>query len=412
MGGGKLSQPMMRLAGRWLAGNDRLSAGKTHRGPDKQTHTSVALTMKTPQYLLGLFSLAWLMQPAAAFEFSGPFPERDYPFPVKESRIEVQVDEATVVEWIDNEKVIFSALKPGEPRLQTRLYNADRQDHFAPGRVVVWNTRTDEIKDLGEGKLYCAYHGYVSYYWKVPNPTTGKPESWFKKGTYGQEIVTPGYRTGDPPGHRDKFTCETFDGPRTASAPEYWTYQLRVQDGVLARTLKEKSNPEDNPVIWVRPDGSRLPLDMRWPEMQGAWWEDWAGVYVLRQLVNQSPQAVLPVLHPDGTVQRLSLPPDFSAVLSSRLAALTKIGIVLTNDFVWEGALFPNKATSGIYLARDGKVVRLAAWLVGNDRASFDNTHRGLAVSPDGCKIAFKHATGERLKARHTIKMIDLCQGK
>lgn len=366
--------------------------------------------MKTRLHLLFLFNLFLLIRPVAAFEFSGPFPDRDYPFPVKDSEVEVQVDEATVVEWIDNERVIFSALKPGEPRLQGKAYQADRQDHFAPGRVVVWNTRTDDIKDLGEGKLYCAYRGYVSYYWETPNPATGQPEPWFKKGMYGQEIVMPGYREGNPPKHQDKFTCVIFDGPRTATAPEYWTYQLRVQDGILAAAQKGKSNPRTDPVLWVRPDGSRQPLAMAWPEMQGAWWEDWAGVYLLRQLVHQNAQAVLPVLFPDGTVQRLPLSPAFSAVLSSRLAALTRRGIVLTNDAIWEGALFPNKFTSGIYLLRDGKVVRLTDWIVGNERASFDNTHRGLAVSPDGCKIAFKHAIGEPRKAHHTIKMIDLCQ--
>ena len=362
-----------------------------------------------------LVPLFLLIRPVAAFEFSGPFPDRDYPFPVKDSGIEVQVDEATVVEWIDNEQVIFSALKPGEPRLQGKAYHADRQDHFAPGRVVVWHTRTDDIKDLGEGKLYCAYRGYVSYYWKTPNPATGQLESWFKEGRYGNEVIQPGYRPGNPPKHQDKFTCEVFDGPRTATAPEYWTYQLRVQDGILARTLKGKSNPENNPVIWVRPDGSRQPLAMAWPEMQGAWWEDWAGVYVLRQLLDRSntnsgKPTVLPILQPDGQVLRLPIPQQFSLTHLASLVALARPGIILVNDAIWEGGLWPNKYKSGIYLARDGRVARLVDWIAGNERAGFDNTHRGLAVSPDGCKIAFKHATGERLKARHTIKMIDLCQ--
>lgn len=369
--------------------------------------------MPLSRSLVCCFSLLLLIRPVAAFEFSGPFPERDYPFPVKESGVEVQVDEATVVEWIDNDKVIFSALKPGEPRLQGKAYHADRQDHFAPGRVVVWNTRTDEIKDLGEGKLNCAYRGYVSYYWEVPNPATGQLEAWFKKGMYGQESVMPGYRTGDPPGHRDKFTCATYDGPRTANAPEYWTYQLRVQDGVLARTLKGQSNPENNPVLWVRPDGSRQPLAMAWPEMQGAWWEDWAGVYILQQMLEQKfygPDSVLlPLLHPDGNVQRLPIPRAYSKDMNASIVALTRRGIVVANKAIWSGALIPDKFQSGAYLLRDGKSIRLVAWLVGNDRVSFDNTHRGLAVSPDGCKIAFKHATGERLKARHSIKMIDLC---
>jgi len=142
----------------------------------------VKTAMNTMLYLLCLLSLALPFQPVVAFEFSGSFPDRDYPLPVKDSGVEVQVDEATVVEWIDDEKVIFSALKPGEPRLQGKGYHADRKDHFAPGRVVVWNTRTDEIKDLGEGKLYCAYRGYVSYYWEDPNPTSGNLKLGSKRG--------------------------------------------------------------------------------------------------------------------------------------------------------------------------------------------------------------------------------------
>lgn len=353
----------------------------------------------------------------SAFEFSGPFPSRDYPFPVKESGVEVQVDEATVVEWLDNEQVIFSALKPGEPRLQGKLHHADGQDHFAPGRVVVWNTRTDQIQDLGEGKLHCAYRGYVSYYWEVPNPSTGKPEAFFKKGMYGQEVSMPGWRPGNPPKHRDKFTCQLFDGPATATAPEYWTYQLRVQDGVLARTLKGQSNPENNPALWVRPDGIRQPLAMAWPEMQGAWWEDWAGVYLLRQMLdrsntNPSRQTLLPLLEPDGNVLRLPIAQKFSYSMLTSLTALTRRGIVVTNDAIWVGALIPNKDKSGAYLIRGEQVIRLVDWLVGNERAGFDNTHRGLAVSPDGCKLAFKHGEGERRKVKHTIKMIDLCQGE
>lgn len=373
------------------------------------------MLVKKSRHLLVLLSLALLSNLAAAFEFSGPFPERDYPYPVKESGVEVRVDEATVIEWLDNEKVIFSALKPGEPRLQDKGYNRG-QDRTAPGRVVVWNTRTDEIKDLGEGKLHCAYRGYVSYYWEVPNPTTGQLEAWFKKGLYGQEAVMPGYRPGNPPKHQDKFTCEIFDGPRTATAPEYWTYQLRVQDGILAAALRGKSNSRADPVLRVHPDGSRQPLGMTWPEMQGAWWEDWAGVYVLRQMLEQqspsSKPVVLPILRPDGTVQRLPIPWKYSSRMNTMLTALTRRGIVATNNAIWSGALIPDKFQSGAYLLRDDKSVRLVAWLVGNERAGFDNTHRGLAVSPDGCKLAFKHGEGERLKVKHTIKMIDLCEEK
>jgi hypothetical protein len=239
---------------------------------------------------------------------------------------------------------------------------------------------------------------------------------WFKKGLYGQETIQPGYRPGNPAKHQDKFTCEIFDGPRTASAPEYWTYQLRVRDGILAAAQKNKSNPRTDPVIWVHPDGSRQPLAMAWPEMQGAWWEDWAGVYVLRQMMfinNSAPYKPnrLPLLHPDGSLEHLSLSEKYYRRMHSSLVALTRLGVVVTNNAIWSGGLIPSKFESGAYLMRDDKVVRLVDWLVGNERAGFDNTHRGLAISPDGCKLAFKHGEGERRKAKHTIKMIDLCQG-
>lgn len=361
-------------------------------------------------------ALGALSTAAQAFDFvfEGTFPTREYPFAVKDSGVEVRVDEDTVLEWIDADKVIFSALKPGEPRLQDALFHADRKSHEAPGRVVVWDTRTGDIKDLGEGKLHCAYRGYVSYYWEIPNPTTGKPEAFFKKGMYGSEVASRGWRPGDPPRHRDTFTCQGFDGPRQPEVTDCWVYQLRVADGVVATSRKGQAADPKAAAILMRPDGTRHTLDLPQREVQGAWWNDWAGVYLLAQLRSGgkvSPREdFLPILYPDGRIEQYRIPDSYSLRESTRLAVITRRGFVVTNDRVFTGAFMSNKSTSGAYLMREGQVVRLVPWLVGNERSFFDNTHRGMAVSADGCKLAFKHGEGDRYKVKHTIKMIDLCE--
>lgn len=225
--------------------------------------------MKTPQYLLCLLSRGVSISHPAAFEFSGPLQERDYPFPVKDSGVGVQVDEATVVEWVDNERVIFSVLRPGEPRLRTRLYNADRQDHFAPGLAG------------GLGWCICAAAACASKY------AGGNPR-----------------------------IASRWHGSAFAASP-----------GFLGGALVPDPCTD----------------------------ETWHCIAI------------------------------------------------------WDIVMMQGKVASGICLVCDGKVVRLIAWLVGNDRASLDNTRHGLVISPEGCKVAFKHATGERIKSRHSIRMIDLC---
>ncbi len=117
------------------------------------------------------------------------------------------------------------------------------------------------------------------------------------------------------------------------------------------------------------------------------------------------------ILHKDGTLQRYRVPDSYSRKSSTYLSALTRRGLVVTNYEMFAGALIPNKGRSGMYLIRDDKVVRLISWRVGNQEAyQYSFYHRGIAVSKDGCKIAFKHGAGELRKVAHTIKMINVCE--
>lgn len=367
--------------------------------------------------LIFALGLAVTNRAAWAFEFDGPFPTRDYPFEVKDSGVEVQVDAATVVGWLDNEQVIFSALKPGEPRLQGAVFHANRKPQNAPGRVVMWNTRNGEVKQYSEGKLACSHGGFVSIWYDVTDSITGKTGSRTRTGYLGREEDKRAWQPGDPVRHRDWHTCLIYDGPPKKPAPDHWVFNLREEDGFLAVGLKGKPNNPKDPVILIRPDGTRQLLPITWPEVQGAWWNDWAGVYLLAQMLNSGHTVppkpdYLPVLHPDGRLERYRIPDSYSLRNTTRLAVITRRGFVVTNEAIFVGALFPNKAQSGAYLIRGEQVVRLVPWLVGNERAALDNSHRGIAVSPDGCKLAFKHGEGERYKTAHTIKMIDVCQGE
>lgn len=356
--------------------------------------------------------LASTASPAGAFEFEGPFPSGNYPFTVKDSGVEVQIDTDTKVEWLDYERVIFTALSPGQPRLQGKP--TPGQMPYA-GRVMVWNTRTDEVKEYSPGQLLCAKRGYVSIAYTTGVSTEGKPVIRTLTGTFGQEEDKPAWKPGDPKIHRDGHTCTFYDGLPFSPEPNHVLLPLREQDGVLDFGPKGKSYSATQPVYVIRPDGTRIELPIKAREADGVWWDDWAGVYLLAQLraggfVSPREPDTLPILYPDGRLERYPLPASYWPRNQTSRVVLTKRGLLVANDGI--GIPAGNKGKSGAYLIRDNSVARLVDWYVGNERVDSRGTHRGIAVSPNGCKVAFKHGEGLRYTTPHTIKMINVCEGE
>lgn len=58
-----------------------------------------------------------------------------------------------VVAWLDNDRVIFTRLKQGEPFLQMKFYT----DGVYNGETVIWDTKTDQIIPYHDRILWCIY---------------------------------------------------------------------------------------------------------------------------------------------------------------------------------------------------------------------------------------------------------------
>jgi hypothetical protein len=315
------------------------------------------------------------------------------------------------VAWLDNDRVIFTRLKKGESFLQMKKY----VDGIYSGETVVWDTKKDKVIPYHDGKLWCSYQGYSNIFY---NPDMKSPDNVrVLKGLLGKEIDKEAWKQGNPIIHNDRHTCVSYDGPSIKPDTPDWTYPLREQDGVIdVGRLKNRNTSETPmPVALIHRDGTRINLPLTNYDIHGVWWDEWAGVYILNMFLyggfdrSKGPDRVL-TLYPDGTIERYELPYTYYWNKDTVRAAITKKGIVVVNERA--NYIPARKDTSGAYLIRGDKFVRLNDWYVGNEKAGYDNITRGIAVSPDGCKIAYKHTNGLREETVSTIEMINLCEGE
>lgn len=348
-----------------------------------------------------------------AFEFSGPFPTKDYPYKIHKSGEEICTDCPSVVAWLDNDRVIFTRLKKGEPFLQMQKY----VDGIYGGETVIWDTKKDKVIPYHDGMLWCSYGGYSSIFYNPGMKSSDNVRVF--KGLLGKEIDKGAWKVGDPVLHNDRHTCISYDGSLFKPNTPNWTYPLRDQDGVIdLGWKKDRNDPRPStPVGVIRPNGKRIDLSLKAGDVSGVWWDEWADTYIIKMLLSGANKvAKLPsrpdeliLIHPNGTLEKYPLPYAYWWTKYTDRAAITKKGIVVVNEQA--NVLPPGKLSSGAYLIRGEQVVRLNDWYVGNERSGLDNIHRGLAVSPDGCKIAYKHTDGPRVKNESTIQMINLCEG-
>ena len=360
-----------------------------------------------------LLSLLFIITSVQAFEFEGPFPDHDYPFPVKDSGVEVRIDGDTTVEWLDEERVIFSALAKGEPRMQG-AFGAKKQ---YPGRVVVWNTRTGKVKEHSSGLLWCSHYGWVSIFYAFRNGDFERTKS----GPFGNETDRASWKPGDPPKHRDPHTCRIYEGPQKVVAPpDHVVFSLREQDGFLDTGSRNQSlRDRKNPVVLIRPDGTRTELPLLPIEVDGVWWEQWAGVYILAQGragIRSRPirHDEIPFLTPDGKLIQWQVPNEYWRRHTVQGVALTRQGWLLANRDAPTTRF--QRTSGGLFLVRNHNVIRIYDGFFGNQKSSLYGTHRGISVSPSGCRIAFKHADIRGIPkpytTPYTIKMINVCKGE
>lgn len=347
-----------------------------------------------------------------AFEFSGTFPTKDYPYTIHKSGQEVCSDLLNTVAWLDNNRVIFTRLKRDEPFLQRRIYH----DGIYHGETVIWDTTTNKTTPYHDGELRCSYNGYSTIFYNhhgernINNP-------YYLSGFEGKESDLPFEKSRDFAPHSiNPHTCISNYNNQPLFTPQIpWIYPLREQDGAIANVRNQFINNRLD-VVTIRPEGTRINLSITSDDIRGAWWEEWAKVYILNMVIEGGYKKYLSIdhgllmLHPDGTIERYQIPNTYWYNKDTARAAISKKGIVVVNEQV--DVMHNQKGSSGAYLIRGDKVIRLNDWYVGNAIAGNYNITRGIAVSPDGCKIAYKHTDGLREKTVSTIEMINLCEGE
>jgi hypothetical protein len=62
------------------------------------------------------------------------------------------------VAWLDNDRVIFTRLKKGEPFLQMKA----AKPFVFNGETVIWDTKKNKLMPFHDGLLTCSYQGYSS----------------------------------------------------------------------------------------------------------------------------------------------------------------------------------------------------------------------------------------------------------
>ncbi|MDD2685487.1 MAG: hypothetical protein PHY62_04960 [Gallionella sp.] len=100
-----------------------------------------------------LLLTAAVMVPECVEALEAPFPTRDKPFAVKDSGVEVPPKYGGLVKWMDNDRVIFSALRKDVPK------NINPEGL----RIVIWDTVKGTVAHYADGKLRCYSDGNIAY---------------------------------------------------------------------------------------------------------------------------------------------------------------------------------------------------------------------------------------------------------
>jgi hypothetical protein len=329
-------------------------------------------------------------------------------YTVVDSEVEVVNDLNIPIAWLDNERVIFTALKPGQPRMQINV----KQRPI--GRIVIWDTARNKASDYADGTLICYYDGVISYTVQDVDPVTGK-EDWIgKSGKWGEEKEVRAFKAGDSPKHRDYHTCRVYPGKRPVLAEGRPTLELKKEHGYLELAPPPGATRKPGAVLYHKADGEVVELAATQGEIKGMAWSDYGQGYMLTKSILKYQDSIYepispPVLflHGDGRLERLPFPLKFFNRDAALQIALTRKGLA----FVSGATNWPHDVgRAGLYLESGDDAVRLVRGTVGGTMLAVTYGLPAFVVSPDGCKIAFRHGMQPTYYNAFTIKMINVCE--
>jgi hypothetical protein len=356
--------------------------------------------------LLVFAAASWFAVANASGQATPPYKMVDSVFPV-DAQLPGDIN------WIDNDRVLFLGVVLG-------TYRPDGIDgpNYRRGLLEtahIWDTKRNKVIPYGDSQKglrnFCSHKGYVSYEW----------EGKIYAGKFGEEKAVPNINNAMHFAWRNRFSCKLHPGDREflkwreenkRDAIELLEEHGWLDAGPKVGTvpLEELRKPRDL-VLYknAASAGKEIPIPAR---IDNDTWVTaylpWANQYlVIGRWGNSLKVNPAWYLSPDGQVTEIEWPEGEWTADPSYVP--TRIGLL-----VWASKrVAPNSYWRGHYLIKGGTPIEIAPgyfW-------------KGTAVSPDGCKIAFRHALESNDEAlgyqawkaggvANTLRMINVCEGE
>lgn len=288
--------------------------------------------------------------------------------------------------WLDNERVLFIGHNRIKPEPGGNIVLALLQWHIGKGLTL-----------LREGvDSLCYRPGQIRYSVK-DGKTKGRI---FYQGQVGQELQIK-------PKGNDQLNCDwTYES--SAKLDNRSTQRLLPGHGELYLGPAYGKESLDNTPVVHRANGdhreTELPFGrretgggIRYYEFRGAYFVRLAYFDPIRKITSSWPSGSLQRaywLWPDGRTEQLEFPSDMGDPQPSQAGVVYRITAI-------------DESKNGIYLYRDH-----------SKRMLIVRGHvTDMAVSPDGCKLAFSHASNRKSYLagpdnRRTLKIAELCPGR
>ncbi len=282
------------------------------------------------------------------------------------------------VNWVDNNRVIFVSYKNNQ------------------GSIYLWNTDTGTIDLYADEAMggICFGDGIIKYSTK-----DDRDKAYLKFGRFGgeEEIVLFKKDKKTIENKSNRYTCKRFTPP--PELRDQRVFYLKEDHGYLH--IGPNAGSDFDYPIYVRQDGRRITMPfsslVTGPPNGFYLFKEAYFMWAVRSGGpgwNKNCQAIW-WIYPDGQTESICMPLAEGVNAGSVLMYPVKMGYLqITHDSDRNGP-----GPSGIYLL--------------NQRAEFeskliDGVATGISISPDGCKVAFRH--NPVVQRIVTLKVINLCK--
>jgi hypothetical protein len=355
------------------------------------------------------YSIALVLTTSA--DVCSAFAEAELPYKMVDSGFPVDAQLPGDINWIDSDRVLFKGVVLGTYK-ERGPYPPNYSGFGLLEIAHVWNVKKNTIAPYGDSQKglrnFCSYKGYVSYEWN----------DRIYAGKFGEEKEVSNAVASV---WRNKFSCKVHpDGGeflKWRETNKRHAIQLLEQHGWLDGGPEHSSVPLEefrkprNLVLYenARSTGKEIPIPVSIDNRTSVTtYLPWADEYlVVGRWGSAGKLSPAWYLDPRGNVSEVKWPEgEWSA---SPVYVPTRVGLL-----AWASKRTgPDSFLRGHYIIKDGLAKQIAVgyfW-------------KGTTVSPDGCKIAFRHARSSKDEAlgyqawkagaiANTLRAIDVCEGE